>query len=189
MPSSSKTIKPQRKTKQDWLLTALEVLEVRGIDGVIVEHLAARLHTSKSGFYWHFRDRHDLLRKLLQYWEDTYTAVVIKNLSATDLDPIKTLHTVASMVRKHNLAKYDLAIRTWAKHDALAKNAVNRVNKHRIVFIRSTFAKLGFKGEELEMRTKLFVCFTTFELPMFGNVRQDRWEKQLKRRLKLLTSK
>ena len=34
-------------------------------------------------------------------------------------------------------------------------------------YIREVFAELGFAGEELEMRTRLFVCYQSWERTMF----------------------
>ncbi len=44
-------VKKLRKSKEDWLKTALDILETEGIDAVHIERMAAILHTSKSGFY------------------------------------------------------------------------------------------------------------------------------------------
>ena len=181
--------KRKRVSKEDWLNVALETLEVGGIDAVLIERLAARLHISKSGFYWHFKDRNDLLKELLNFWVVNYTEIVIQKLSKVEMDPVTRLNQVAEMVWKNDLAKYDLAFRIWAKNDPLAKRAVTKVNKLRFDYLRSIFSELGFKGEELEMRTLLFVCYQTWETPMFGKFNKQKWEKLKKRRLKLLTHK
>ena len=170
-------------------MTALDTLEVGGIDAVVIERIASRLHVAKSGFYWHFEDRNDLLRELLNFWSTEYTENITKDLTLAAMDPPKRLHTIAEIVWKYNLAKYDLAIRTWAKHDPLAKRAVKKVNKIRMDFIRTIFSELGFRGDDLEMRTMLFVCYQTWENPMFGKLNKQKWEKIKKRRLALLLSK
>ncbi len=183
------TTKRRRISKKNWLNAALETLEAGGIDSVRIERLAARLKISKSGFYWHFKDRNDLLKELLKFWSEEYTQVVIQELSKQEVDPATRLNQVAEMVWKHDLAKYDLAIRAWAKHDAMAKRAVTKVNKLRLDYLRSFFAELGFRGDELEMRTMLFVCYQTWETPMFGKMNRQKWGKLKKRRLALLIRK
>ena len=51
----------KRTSKAEWLEKALEVLEAEGVNGVKINRLAKLLETSRSGFYWHFKGRSDLL--------------------------------------------------------------------------------------------------------------------------------
>jgi len=116
--------KRARVTKRDWLQAALEMLELSGVDSIRVERLARNLNISKSGFYWHFKDRNELLYELLIYWREEYTKIAIDTLKDQNLDPLARLDQVVEMVWKHDLAKYDLSIRTWAKNDPIAHRAV-----------------------------------------------------------------
>lgn len=183
------TIKKRRVTKEDWLFSALDMLEMGGIDSIIIDHLAAKLHVSKSGFYWHFKNRNDLLIQILNYWTKEYTEIVTKDFALHAVDPITRLNLVTEMIWKKDLGKYDLAIRTWAKFDPLARIAVIKVDKLRMKFIGSIFSELGFKDEELEMRLRLYVCYQAIEKSMFGSTKNEKWEILKKRRLELLTRK
>ena len=148
----------KRVSRGEWLARALEVLSAEGVEGMRVERLARDLNISKSGFYWHFKDRRDLLSQVLDYWVYEYTDVVTQNQELKQTDPESRLYMVATMIRKHNLAKFDLNIRAWAEHDTMSAKIVEQVYQKRLGFIRESFKELGFKGDELEMRTRLFVC-------------------------------
>ena len=52
-------------SKDQWITKALETLESNGVEGVKIERLAKALGISRSGFYWHFKDRQDLLESIL----------------------------------------------------------------------------------------------------------------------------
>lgn len=54
---------------ETWLATARDVLVEEGIAAVKVDRLAGRLGVTRGGFYHHFRDRADLLERLLAHWE------------------------------------------------------------------------------------------------------------------------
>src|SRR6202044_2935550 len=54
----------------DWIRAAFARLSNEGIESLRIEVLARDLGVSKGSFYWHFRDRNDLLEKLLVRWED-----------------------------------------------------------------------------------------------------------------------
>ena len=69
--------KVSRVRKNDWLEKALQVLEAEGIVGVRVERLARELGVAKRGFYWHFQDREDLYREMLDFWSEEFTESVV----------------------------------------------------------------------------------------------------------------
>ena len=48
------------------------------------------------------------------------------------------------------------------------------------------FRELGFKGDELEMRTHLFVCYHSWEMSMFGGQSERKLARLQKLRIKLL---
>ena len=93
----------KRVTKDQWLSKALEFLEVGGIDSVRIESLAKALGVSKSGFYWHFRDRKDLLNAMLHYWSQEFTEVVTDNPKLQGADPKETLYQVMKIVQDYDL--------------------------------------------------------------------------------------
>jgi AcrR family transcriptional regulator len=176
-------------SKDDWLALALEILATEGEGGIRVERLARDLNIAKSGFYWHFKDRRDLLSKLLDYWAYEYTGVVAQNQQLQRANPESRLNQAARMIRVHKLAKYDVSMRAWAEYDAMAAEAVAQVYKMRLDYIREAFRELGFKADELEMRTRLYVCYHSWEATMFGNDSDRKLSRLQKLRIKLLTRK
>jgi AcrR family transcriptional regulator len=184
-----KTPRTKRVSKAEWLHRALKVLESEGVQGVRVERLARDLGIAKAGFYWHFRDRPDLLQNVLDYWAHEFTAVVTDNPQLQEGDPKKRLYQTMLMILEHDLAKYDMVIRNWANHDPTAAKAVRRVTRMRLDFLRSIFSELGFRGRQLEMRTRLFVCYHSLEQNTFNDLSKDERRKLLRLRHKLLVSR
>jgi AcrR family transcriptional regulator len=177
----------KRVSKNQWLELALEVLSKEGVSAVKIERLARKLQVSKSGFYWHFRDRQNLLEQLLDYWAYEYTSVIPQNQVLRSVDPKSRLYQVMQIIQDYNLAKYDLAIRAWAEHDTLAAEAVEKVYQQRRDYIRKAFNELGFRGDELEMRTGLFLCYHTWESSMIGENPKRNLNKLLNLRHRMLT--
>ncbi len=93
------------------------------------------------------------------------------------------------LIQEHDLAGYDLAISAWAAIDPEAEAARRGVYDTRLAFIRSTFSAAGFRGRELEMRTRLFVCYHSWERTMFQDLPKAERLKLLKLRHRLLTQK
>ena len=184
-----KTNKITRVSKDQWLIKALDTLESSGVEAVKIERLAKAFGISRSGFYWHFKNRQDLLEHLLDYWVRRYTGVVTDNPDVVKLDPKKRLLTTMEMIRDKHLTKYDLAMTSWAKLDSHVHKVVKKVVKMRLDYLRVIFAGLGFEGDELEMRTRLFVCYHSWEDTMFPDLSNQKHSKLLKLRYKYLIQK
>ena len=60
----------RRMGREEWLRAARLALIRLGEDGVRVERLARDLKLTKGSFYWHFKDRDELLEALLREWEE-----------------------------------------------------------------------------------------------------------------------
>jgi AcrR family transcriptional regulator len=174
-------------SKAQWLEAGLEALSQGGVSSVTVEGLARSLGIARSGFYWHFEDRRDLLRQLLAYWSQELTAVVTENAEVRALDPRSRLTRTAEMILDYDLARYDVAIRQWALHDAEAARVVRAANRMRLRFVRGALSELGFEGDDLEMRTMFFVCYQTWESATFREIPRKRRRQLIARRVELLT--
>jgi AcrR family transcriptional regulator len=155
--------KSSRVSKADWLARALDVLEEVGIDGVRIERLARDLGVAKSGFYWHFRDRPDLLQQMLKYWSDEFTESVLISPKTRQGSASDRLFNAMEMIEEQDLSKFDLAFRAWAEHDPFARRAIRRVYQRRLSFVTELFQHLGFRGQELEMRARLFVVYHSWQ--------------------------
>ena len=140
----------KRVSKAQWLAKALEVLESDGIEAVKITDLAKALGISRSGFYWHFKNRQDLLEQMLDYWLHEYTGVVSNDPQIQKLTADKRLLAVMKMIRKRNLTKFDLAINAWAKVDPHANLIVRKAINNRLEFVRAIFSELGFDGDFVE---------------------------------------
>jgi hypothetical protein len=57
----------------------------------------------------------------------------------------------------------------------------------RLGVARKAFAELGFRGNDLEMRTRLFVCYVSNEASMFGLCWSTKDRKIRELRTRLLT--
>jgi hypothetical protein len=95
----------------------------------------------------------------------------------------------AEMILDYDLTRYEIAIRQWALQDAEAARAVRKANRLRLEFARNALSELGFKGDDLEVRAMLFVCYHSWESPMFREISRKRRRELITKRIELLTSK
>ncbi len=154
--------------REAWLIRALEVLLQEGVQGIRVERLARDLEVTKGSFYWHFQDREDLLKAVLEYWSDAYNDIVLENSEFQRGDAGIALLSAMKRVRDEGLDRYELAMRAWAAHDAAADSVVKKAYTKRMHFVRACFERMGFRGIEAEIRTRLMLCYMSWEPNMYA---------------------
>jgi len=126
--------------KSDWLKVARMALLKGGVEEVRVERLARDLHVTKGSFYWHFKDREDLLELLLRDWEEELLLDIIPRLKGkTGHDALSLL--VRLMVNRVPLSENgilpsDAAMFTWASVSPVVALRVNRAEKKRIELLK-----------------------------------------------------
>lgn len=175
-------------SKAQWLETAMIFLSSHSISDITIEGLAKELGIAKSGFYWHFKSREELLDALLDYWVHEVTEVITDNVEVDSLEPKLRLFKCAEMIYELDLTRYEIGVRQFALRNKKAFRAVKKANNLRMDFIRKAFSELGFVGDDLEMRTMLFACYQTWEASMFPGVSRKRRRELIGKRLDLLTA-
>lgn len=175
-------------SKAQWLEVAMRRLCDYSVADITVKGLAKELGIAKSGFYWHFKNREELLNDLLDYWIHEVTEVITENVEVEALDAKARLVICAEMILELDLTRYEIGIRQFALRDKMAWQTVKKANKIRMDFIRKAFSELGFSGDDLEMRAMLFACYHTWETTMFPGVSRKRRKELIGKRLDLLTA-
>lgn len=174
-------------SKAEWLQTALDAMACGNVSDISIGALARTLKISKSGFYWHFKNRDDLLEQLLNHWLHEATEVITENRELMAKAPKDRILQAAEMILDHDLVRFEIGIRQWAMNDKVAARAVKLVNRKRLDFLRQAFAEIGFSDDDAEMRAMLFVCYHTWETPMFPEVSRKRKQELIAKRIDLLT--
>lgn len=181
MPSPATSIPPKRRraraeadapraslTPEAWIDAATAVLVDQGIDHVRVDVLAGQLKVTRGSFYWHFRDREDLLRRVLQAWRERATEQLTARLERAGADhPSAQLRDVISLPFRGRsaarAARIELAIRAWARRDEMARQAVDEADASRIAYHEQIFAALGFAAAEARCRAFLLYSYEVAE--------------------------
>ena len=189
-PKNMTNDKTRRGVSQaEWLEAALQQLGERSVAEIRIEKLARGLGVSKTGFYWHFNDRDQLLEMLLEYWTHEMTEVVTDNPLLSCLEPKARLIKTAEMILDNDLVRYEIGIRQWALSNKDAAKAVRKVNRIRLKFIKQAFLDYGFTGDDAETRALMFTVYHTWETPMFSEISRKRRHQLIKRRISILLRK
>jgi len=143
---------------EDWLQGAME-LSVKGIDHVKIAPLATKLGVTTGSFYWHFKNRKELLAELLNYWEREMTDSAIIAARQFPGPPADRILALMETVMTQGLARYDLPIWQWAQSDSDARRVFKRALKKRFEFAAWMFAQAGFSKAQAETRGRMMVIY------------------------------
>jgi AcrR family transcriptional regulator len=144
-----------------WIAAALDALAAEGPGAVRVEPLAKRLGVTKGSFYWHFRDRENLLRRALADWRTARIAAIAGQAAAGD-DPRTALSGLVDLYAQAPNPKglaVELAIRALARNHAGAAAAVAAVDAARLAVVARLFVAAGLGQTEAEARALLLYSF------------------------------
>ncbi|MEP7296294.1 MAG: TetR/AcrR family transcriptional regulator [Burkholderiales bacterium] len=154
-------------TPESWIEAATAVLVDHGIDSVRVDVIASQLQVTRGSFYWHFRDREDLLRRVLQAWRERATEQLTERLERASTDPATQLRDVITLPLRGRsaarAARIELAIRAWARRDAMAQQALAEADASRIGYIAQVFSSLGFPIAEARLRAFVLYSYVVAE--------------------------
>lgn len=158
-------VKPKEKIVRldagAWIAAGFDALADSGIDAVRVEPLAKSLAITKGSFYWHFADRRALIDAMLIAWTEGRIAA-IRHQTAERGEPAAVLRELADLYTRHaNLRglSIELAIRSLARTDDQAAQAMRDVDRERLQHVGKLFAGLGWPRGEAQARAILFYSY------------------------------
>ena len=141
----------------DWIRAAQTRLSDQGIESVRVEVLARDLGVSKGSFYWHFRDRGELLDKLLVRWEDGELDWLNGDDGASAATRwARFIERTASPERM----RMEIALRAWARGDERVATRVAAIEKRKARLIADVLRDIGFAETAAESWSEvvLLIC-------------------------------
>ncbi|MGH9717988.1 MAG: TetR/AcrR family transcriptional regulator [Candidatus Acidiferrales bacterium] len=106
-----------------------------------IEVLARDLGVSKGSFYWHFRDRGELLERMLERWEH-------EELKWTDAEdntgPATRWARIVAKTADPERIRSEVALRGWARCDSHVAARVAAVERKKAVLIARVLRDVGF---------------------------------------------
>jgi len=138
--------------REDWLQAAIRLLVEEGIDQVKVLRLGKALGTSRGSFYWHFRDRADLLDAILRRWEERNTERMLAALGPPERPLEDRLLSLFALWVDGDYPRFDNAIRAWAVKSPKVRRVQRAADERRRRHIVQAFADAGYPADEAEIR-------------------------------------
>ncbi|KAM3112732.1 TetR/AcrR family transcriptional regulator [Phormidesmis sp. 146-33] len=140
--------------RQDWLTIGIQTLIEKGIEAVRVDPLAKLLNVTRGSFYWHFKNRDDLLEEILHEWEARNTKSIIEQIDGLNSSPNAKLLSLLEVAAEDNNF-LEKAVRVWSFNDVKAAAAIARVDKQRLDYLQNLFLQLGFSEIDSKVRAQI----------------------------------
>jgi AcrR family transcriptional regulator len=144
-----------KMTKLMWIEKAFEMLIENGVNSISAEKIAKNFGISRGSFYHHFGSSEEFQRELLETW---YKRGTIEVLARNKLTPhsskLEVLRNFAWSLN-HEL---DVAVRSWALYNPLAKSYQEKVDTDRIGYITDVYSEVSGKStvdDDVKMAAQL----------------------------------
>ena len=179
---------PSKKSfdRDSWLKKALDVLFSHGISHVKVEVLARELDVTKGSFYWHFKNRDDLLHGMVDWWRDQQIQFLTRLDDQRIDDPAGLIKAVIAFTHHTDDSRHDVAMREFARFDAYAAKAVAEVDQRRIDYLATLFRAAKFSEAEAVLRARALYFYQVGEYTTSLSIDSALRDELAERRFKLL---
>jgi AcrR family transcriptional regulator len=149
----------QRSSEALWLDAAYEVLCDSGVEAVKVMPLAKQLGLTRTGFYWHFKDRDALLEAMIERWEAKNTGNLVARTEAYAETICEAVFNLFDCWIDETLfdARLDLAIRNWARNDSALQVRLDKADETRTRAIAAMFRRFGYSKENAQVRSRTVI--------------------------------
>jgi AcrR family transcriptional regulator len=176
MPMSPK--RKKRLSRSDWLALAMEVLSKGGEAELRIDKLCRKLGVTKGSFYAHFENRADFVEQFVAHWSKTSTQSVIRAIDKLKDEAAEArLLALMRLLYQRRITGLEIAMRAWATRDSTVAQGVQATDELRFKYIQGIFHDMGFRGTNLDLRTRLFVVYhggePSMRLPSSGISRQE----------------
>jgi AcrR family transcriptional regulator len=159
----------------DWLDWGLKVLAAQGFVALKAEPLAKAMGVSRGSFYWHFADIGAYHAAILKHWREVAAEAVIADLEAASGHEGR----IKLLLRRSfsDRLLLEKAVRSWATSDALARAAVQAIDRRRLAYVEELLRRAGFAADVAEERAQIlywaFIGYALADKPL-STARQEK---------------
>lgn len=156
-------------TRDDWISGAWDMLGESGLDGVRVEPLARRLGVTKGSFYWHFKDRQELVAALLDRWFSIWDDQMSPAMEEA-ADPADRIWALFESVVGRVTRGQTVSLRMQSHSDPDVARRIEERDAQRLSFLMAQLVAIGFSTDEARVRGQVYQTIMTGEYLRSGGL-------------------
>lgn len=141
---------------EDWLDAAYRQLISSGVESVKILPLAKILKTSRTSFYWFFKDRDALLDGLLERWKAKNTLGLIGQTERYADTAVEAMLNVFDCWLDETLfdSEFEFAVRYWAMQSPEVAREVALADRKRIDALTQMLIGFGYAAHSANVRAR-----------------------------------
>ena len=152
----------ERLSREDWISAAWKMLGEYGFEGVRIEPLARNLGVTKGSFYWHFRDRQDLIEALLDRWFLGWDTQISEQFLSL-VDPAERIWALFESVIGRSIGGQTVALRLLSHTNVDIERRIEKRDHQRLSFLMDQLQAIGFSSSEARVRGQIYQLLMTGE--------------------------
>jgi AcrR family transcriptional regulator len=156
-------------TRDDWISGAWDMLGENGLDGVRVEPLARRLGVTKGSFYWHFKDRQQLVEALLDRWFSIWDDQMSPRMEQA-ANPADRVWALFESVVGRVTRGQTVSLRMLSHSDVDVARRIEERDGQRLSFLMEQLVTIGFSSDEARVRGQVYQTIMTGEYLRSGGL-------------------
>jgi AcrR family transcriptional regulator len=147
--------RPATYRAEDWIAAGWRALVQGGPAAVKIEALARDLGVTKGSCYGYFPNRSSLLIAMLAQWRERAGSALIARVEAQRGTAQQRLWALVETVIREGARSPEPALRGWGRNDPAIREALENLDRQRLVYLEGLFRAMGFASADATLRARL----------------------------------
>lgn len=148
-------------SEQDWIVLGIGKFAEGGEAALIVEKLARQLGSSKTSFYWYFKDRTQYVSRIISEWKErATTAVIARNTALEPLPPqMQVRELLLTMFSFNSSGDFLFYLRKLGENEKRYGELLQGMEQQRLAYMTDLLVRCGQSQETAERASELVYSY------------------------------
>lgn len=147
--------------KQDWIVKGFELFSKDGENGIVVEKIAKSLNCNKSSFYWHFKTKTDFIDKIIEFWKNKETHVILDIVSNAKTPSAQYTRLIKLSFKKTEFIDFPFFAKQYSKSHPDTLLQLEQIEKTRLDFIAFILSDFGLDRAAALRKASILLKYQT----------------------------